>query len=270
MNLLIIGGTGTLGRQIVKKALDNGYQVTCLVRSLRRGNFLKEWGAELTYGDLSVPETIPTALKDIDIIIDASTVRPTDSYNAETIDGKGKIALIEAAKLAKIERFIFFSMINAEKNADIPLINLKLEVEKRLKDSGLNYTIFHCAGFFQGLINQYAVPLLEKQTIWLLGNSAPVAYLDTQDAAEAVVNSLQLSETMNQNLLLKGDTFWSSEKVIEILFGHRKRLLSYVSVYLERKLKFLMCHNLLLDYLDDFFVSLSLLGTYLTGYSLPI
>jgi uncharacterized protein YbjT (DUF2867 family) len=151
MNLLIIGGTGTLGRQIVKKALDNGYQVTCLVRSLRRGNFLKEWGAELTYGDLSVPETIPTALKDIDIIIDASTVRPTDSYNAETIDGKGKIALIEAAKLAKIERFIFFSMINAEKNADIPLINLKLEVEKRLKGSGLNYTIFHCAGFFSRL-----------------------------------------------------------------------------------------------------------------------
>jgi len=233
MNLLIVGGTGTLGRQIVKKALDNGYEVTCLVRSLRRGNFLKEWGAELIYGDLSIPETIPVALKNIDIVIDVSTVRPTDSYNAETIDGKGKIALIEAAKIANVERFLFFSMIGAEENADIPLINLKLKIEKVLKDSGLNYTIFHCAGFFQGLINQYAVPLLEKQTIWLLGNSAPVAYVDTQDAAEAVINSLQLMTTKNQNLLLKGDTFWSSEKIIELcerLSGEKAKI-SYVPTF---------------------------------------
>jgi len=233
MNLLIVGGTGTLGRQIVKKALDNGYKVTCLVRSLRRGNFLKEWGAELIYGDLSIPETIPSALKNIDIVIDASTVRPTDSYNAETIDGKGKVALIEAAKLAKVDRFLFFSMINAEENANIPLINLKLKIEKILKDSGLNYTVFHCSGFFQGLINQYAVPLLEKQTIWLLGNSAPVAYLDTQDAAEAVISSLQLSTTNNQNLLLKGEAFWTSESIIELcerLSGEKAKI-SYVPAF---------------------------------------
>ena len=139
MSILIIGGTGTLGRQIVKQAIDEGYQVKCLVRNLRRGTFLRDWGAELVYGDLSIPETIPPALKGVNVIIDAATVRPVDDYNAEKVDWRGKVALIEASKVANIKKFIFFSVLDADKNSTIPLLDLKLKVEQYLQKSGLNY-----------------------------------------------------------------------------------------------------------------------------------
>jgi uncharacterized protein YbjT (DUF2867 family) len=216
MSLLIIGGTGTLGRQIVLQALTKGYQVRCLVRNFRKANFLKEWGAELVYGDLTKPETIPPCLKGITAIIDASTSRPDDFDSLKTVDWEGKLYLIEAAKAANIERFIFFSAQNVEQFTNIPLMKLKYRIEQKLKESQISYTIFRLTGFYQGLIEQYAIPILENLPIWVTNENMYVAYMDTQDIAKFCLRALQLPKTKNQIFSLNGLKGWLSSEIITL------------------------------------------------------
>jgi hypothetical protein len=45
-SILVVGGTGTLGRQVVRKALDEGYEVRCIVKPrMNPADFLRDWGA---------------------------------------------------------------------------------------------------------------------------------------------------------------------------------------------------------------------------------
>ena len=216
MSLLIIGGTGTLGRQIVLQALTRGYVVRCLVRNFRKASFLKEWGVELVYGDLAKPETIPPCLKGITAIIDASTSRPNELDSLKNVDWNGKLCLIEAAKKAKIRHFVFFSAQNIEDFSNIPLIKLKQGIEKKLKVSGIPYTIFRLTGFYQGLIEQYAIPILENLPIWVTSDNISVSYMDTQDIAKFCLRSLQLPKTKNQIFFLGGAKGWVSSQIINL------------------------------------------------------
>jgi uncharacterized protein YbjT (DUF2867 family) len=216
MTLLIVGATGTLGRQIARRALDEGYTVRCLVRSSRKAAFLKEWGAEIVLGDLRQPATLKAALVGVTEIIDAATARATDSLGVKEVDWDGKVNLIQAACAADIEKFVFISVLDAEKYRSVPLMEIKYCTEKFLAESGLNYTILRPCGFLQGIIGQYAIPILEGQAVWMAGQVAPTAFMDTQDIARFAVKTLAAENAKNKTLPVVGNKAWSGNEIISL------------------------------------------------------
>ncbi len=214
MSLLIVGATGTLGRQIARRALDEGYEVRCLVRNFNRASFLREWGAELVRANLCYPDTLPPCLEGISTVIDASTARLTDSLSIKQVDWDGKVALIQACAAAGIERYVFCSILDAQKYPQVPLMQIKHCTELFLAESGLNYTTLKLSGFMQGLISQYAIPILDEQTVWMTGKTAPVAYMNTQDIAKFAVRALSVPETENKTFPVVGSRAWSGDEII--------------------------------------------------------
>ena len=200
-SMLVIGATGTLGRQVVRRALDEGYDVRCLVRPRQNpADFLRDWGATTVSGDLTKPETLPAAFVGIHTVVDASTARPEEDTYA--IDWKAKVACIQTAASMGIQRYVFYSIDKCDQHKEVPLMNMKASVEEYLKVSGMNYTVLRLCGFMQPLISGYAVPVLEEQPLWGTDDDTRTAYLDTQDVAKMTLAACRRDEAANKVIAL--------------------------------------------------------------------
>ena len=216
MKVLIAGATGTLGRQVARRGIDEGHDVYCLVRNIRKGAFLKEWGANLILADLRNPESLNNALRGMDAVIDCATAKPTDPDGIRAIDWKGKVSFIQAAEAAQVKRFVFFSIMNSEKYPHVPMMDIKRCTEKFLLESELDVTILRPGGFYQGLIGQYAIPILDQQQVWISKNASSIAHMDTQDVAKFAIKALSLDSTMNQSFDLAGPKAWSPNQIVAL------------------------------------------------------
>ncbi|MFM7887090.1 MAG: 3-beta hydroxysteroid dehydrogenase, partial [Pseudanabaena sp.] len=88
--------------------------------------------------------------------------------------------------------------------------------EKFLASTDLNYTILKPCGFFQNLIGEYAIPILENQTIWIGGESSPIAYMNTQDIAKFAIRALEVKETERQSFAIAGLKAWQPSEIIKL------------------------------------------------------
>ncbi|MEA5443700.1 NAD(P)H-binding protein [Cyanobium gracile] len=216
MKVLVVGGTGTLGRQIARRALDAGHTVRCVVRSPRKAAFLQEWGCDLTRGDLLEPASLDYALEGQEAVIDAATARATDGGSAYEIDWDGKQNLFAACRRAGLGRLVFMSLLDAAKHRGVPLMDIKACTEEWLEASDLDYTILRGVAFMQGLISQFAIPVLESQTVWVSGAPTPIAYMNTQDVARFAVAALERPETIRQAFPVVGPRAWITGEITQL------------------------------------------------------
>ena len=233
MQVLIVGGTGTLGRQIAKNAIDSGFKVRCMVRNPRAASFLRDWGCEITQGNLLYRKDIEKSLEGMDAVIDTATSRPDDPRSVYATDWDGKLNLYQACDALSVKRVVFLSLLAADKYRNVPLMDIKFCTERLLADSDLDYTIIQGAAFMQGVIGQFAIPILDSQPVWISGRPGEIAYMNTQDMARFAVAALSSPKTIKRSFPVVGPKAWKAEELVKLCedFCDRKARIWRVSPF---------------------------------------
>ena len=143
--LLLTGATGSIGSQLLPMLLESGRQVRCLVREPRRLG-ARRVDVQITMGDLGEladPYRLRQALRGVDTVIHlAATIRDQPPHRIEELNGLASVRLLRAAERAGVERFVFFSALNASPVQRTRFFRAKALAEEAISTSPLKTTIF--------------------------------------------------------------------------------------------------------------------------------
>jgi nucleoside-diphosphate-sugar epimerase len=117
---LVTGATGLLGSHIVEKLVRAGEPVRALVRPTSDTRFLESLGVDLAVGDVTEPEGLAPALRDVRTVYHAAAKvgdwGPWREFQAVSIDGTRN--MLSAAARAGVGRFLHVSSISAYGHPD--------------------------------------------------------------------------------------------------------------------------------------------------------
>lgn len=236
--ILVVGATGIAGEQICHKLIERGQAVRALVRKTAdpvKVQALRDLGVEIMTGDLRDKASLGPACMGAKAVITTASAMPF-RYEAgvndlHTTDLQGTLALLEAARSAKVGHFIYTSFSGGI-DIDCPLVRTKRTVEKAIEESGLRYTILRPSFFMDVWLSpatgfDYANG---KATIYGTGDHA-ISWISATDVAEYAVCSLSDWSVYNRTFEMGGPEPFTPKQVVKIFeeMEHRPFELQFVS-----------------------------------------
>jgi uncharacterized protein YbjT (DUF2867 family) len=215
---LVTGAMGGLGRRIVRLLRQKEMPVRAFVRLNSSYAELEHRGAEVFIGDLLRERDICRACQGVKYVISAHGSNERSGGDAEAIDYRANIELIDQAKAAGVEHFVFISVLGVDRGyEDAPVFKAKWATEKYLQSSGLNYTILRPSGFASSLL-----PLAERfrQTgVYLLIGDPQnrSSIVSTDDLAQIAIDSVSIAGARNQVFPVGGPEILKRSDVPQIL-----------------------------------------------------
>jgi len=142
--ILVTGGTGFVGQEIVRELLGLGYTVRLLARDCQKAARLgRRPGVEIVAGDALKPETLSAAVAGVEAVIHLiGIISETTRVSFEQAHVEATRNVLAAAKQAGVTRWIQMSAAGTRPHAVSRYHITKWEAEERVRRSGLDWTIF--------------------------------------------------------------------------------------------------------------------------------
>jgi NADH dehydrogenase len=221
--ILVVGATGMLGGEVCRLLALDGQPVHAFVRPSSdpaKVQHLHDIGIPTVEGDVRDAKSIVPALKNVTEIITTVSSMPF-SYvpgdnDIDHVDDQGMIHLIDAAKQARVRRFIYTSF-SGHIDVQSPLRDAKRHVEEHLQNSGMHYTILRPSYFMEVWFSPAVGFDVEHTQAQIFGDgNNPISYISFKDVARFAVECLQNPVARDKILELGGPDALSQFDVVRI------------------------------------------------------
>jgi len=183
--ILVLGGTGRLGRETVKLLSTSGmHKIRVLVRDLAKATAFTGTGVEIVTGEMTEPDSLAQAMRNVERVF---TIPPNVRDQAEM-----ESRIYQAARRAGVSYIVKVSTVKADVNSPCYFFQQHAIAEERLKASGVAFTVLRCNSFMQNLL-WFANEIKSKSRFSLPMGTAKTAPVDMRDVA-AVASAILTGE----------------------------------------------------------------------------
>ena len=182
--VLVVGGTGHLGRKVVEALQARGKHVRALVRPTSDASALEAMSVTIVRGDMLDPASLDLAMAGVDAVVTtaAGYTGHTDGDTAE-IDTIGNANLAEAAKRAGVRRFVLTSILTCNLTPQVPHFWHKKLAEDHLEQLGVPFVALRPGAFLDQLAEMGGDMFAQRQLTWFGTTSVPLTFVLTSDLA---------------------------------------------------------------------------------------
>jgi NADH dehydrogenase len=144
MTVLVTGGTGFIGPYVVHALRARDIPVRALVRDPEHASRLTAWGVELATGDVTDPASLSAACEGVDAVIHMVAIIQGKPEQFKRVMEDGTRNVVAAAQEAGVRRFVLASALGLDERSKdaVPYFAAKWQMEKAVRDSGLEHVIF--------------------------------------------------------------------------------------------------------------------------------
>lgn len=195
---LVAGGTGTLGREIVRRLLARGEQVRVLTRGVDRPRDFGD-GVDVVIGDIRNEADVTAAMRGCTSVISAvHGFAGPGASSPEAVDRDGNLRLIDAAKREGVERFVMVSVRDASAEHPMSLHRSKYVAEQALRASGVPFAIVRATAFLETWSHVLGAELSTKGRALVFGHGQnPINFVSVRDVADVVVECTREASAKN-------------------------------------------------------------------------
>ena len=175
MRVLVVGGTGLVGPQVVRELLARGAEVSVLTRSAEKARSLAR-GARAITGDLLDPKSVRSVFAGQDGVFLLNPVSATETHEG--------LMAVNGVRMAGVKRLAYLSVHNVEDAPHLPHFGSKIAVEIAIKASGLPFTILRPNNFYQN-DSWFKDAMLQYGVYPQPFGNVGISRVDVRDIAEA-------------------------------------------------------------------------------------